>query len=70
MTKTEAKRCKWVREMMADIMGDVEWLTVATDEGVFGWINLGPSWEPTTSTTRELCELLIEQSVAPEHCAR
>jgi len=64
--KQEQRRVRNVAAMMADLTGDDDWDAVDLDQ-LASWLDLGPSWAPTTFTTRELCEQLLEQSVEPHH---
>jgi len=63
---SERTRIKRVAAMMADLMGDDDWDKVDLDQ-LASWLDLGPTWNPTHYTTRELAEQLIEQSVEPHH---
>jgi hypothetical protein len=63
---SERVRVKRVAAMMADLMGDDDWYRVDLDQ-LASWLDLGPSWNPTSYSTRELAETLIEQSVEPHH---
>ena len=67
--KAEQKRVRRVAELMADLTGDDDWLRVSHD-GLSSWLDLGPVWNPTSYSTRELAEQLIEQSVEPKHVDR
>jgi hypothetical protein len=66
---SQLTRVKRVAAMMVDLLGDDDWNDVDFDK-LASWLDLGPSWQPTTYSTRELAEQLLEQSLEAKHVAK
>ena len=68
MTKIAIKTCRMIRAMMADLMGDDEWLEVATNEGVYNCCAIDRDVVATTEVVLAHCDELMANSMTPERC--